>query len=118
VVKAFRFGGNFGVQPLFGPVPTSQVSFLRGPEDLLYDATRPIFQATIPKEAPGLTSNYTALSSVVNVDVTDPAAIMADNQLFDRQPNGQISRTLAPVLAHQVTPTTLVLQLQFEEGGL
>src|SRR5262249_39104561 len=74
-VDAYRLGGALGVQPNpFGLLPTSQVSFLRGPGDGGYNTARPIFQANVPMAPPQNAANYTSLSIVVNVDLNNVPA--------------------------------------------
>jgi hypothetical protein len=121
VVGVFELGGERGVQPLGGFLPTSQVSFLRESNKPGYDTTRPIFQATVPAAPPMTDSaNYTPLSVVVNVDLKQgatAASITSDADLFVRDPNGAIIGTSDKVQALQVTSSILVLPLQFTEEG-
>jgi hypothetical protein len=117
-VGMFRFGGDRGVQPGAFILPTLQVSFLRDHDGAGYDASRPVFQATIPAAPPaGMTINYTALSTVVDVDLADntAAAVKADGDLFKRSAMGAITGTMG-IASFQVTPTVLLLPIQFEEG--
>lgn len=121
----FRFGGPRGVQPQpAGGVllPVSQVSFLRGPQGGAYDATRPIFQATIPAAPPAPPNekdyNYTPLSVVIEVDLTVSASgITDDSQLFTRSATGSITGTTGMVEGFQITSSIQLLQLQFEDGA-
>jgi hypothetical protein len=116
-VEAFRFGGDFGVQSLPFTLPTRDVSFVRKQREAEYDPGNPIFQAAVPLPGPdGVT--YSALSRVVRVDLTDDTNITSDDQLFRRNPpmTGEIANSISPVLVHEITPTTLVLQLQFPDG--
>jgi hypothetical protein len=119
-VGMFRFGGELGIQPA-NLLPTAQVSFLRAAHAATYDATQPVFQATIPT-APATTAlTYTALTQVVDVDLAagvDPATITDDDQLFVRTPGGAIASTTALVAQFQITSTIEILQLQFAEGSL
>jgi hypothetical protein len=115
-VGLYQFGGSLGVQPMNSLLPISQVSFLRGKE-LAYDTQRPIFQTTMPKAPPGKTANYTPLSVVVDVDLVpdrEPADIKQDSDLFDRSKG----TTTENVQQAQVTPTLLLLPMQFTEGEL
>jgi len=119
-VTAFQLGGAFGVQPT-GPLvlPTSQVSFVREQLKGSYDASRPIFQATIPTMAPQMVTTYTPLSVVVNVDLAPgvlAADINEDKDLFIRAPTGEIMGTTNAVTALQITTSILLLQLQFTDG--
>lgn len=124
-VGIFRFGGDRGVQPQpSGGVllPVSQVSFLRGPQGGAYEATRPVFQATIPAAPPAPPNekdyNYTPLSVVIEVDLTVPASgITDDSQLFTRSATGSITGTTSAVAAFRITSSILLLQLQFAEGA-
>lgn len=119
IVDGFQLGGKYSMQPNpVGLLPTSQVSFLREPQQGAYDATRPIFQATIPTSPPQMVANYTPVSIVVNVDVAMGAAatITSDSQLFTRSATGAITGSNAGVLQFTVTTTALDLQLQFEDG--
>jgi len=118
VVDSFELGTRFGPQPNpIGLVPTTEVSWLRGPHEVSYDASRPIFQATIPTARPQAKPNYAPLAVVVDVDVTtDKNQIVSDAQLFTRSATGAVTRTGDLVALFTVTTTTLVLQLQFEEG--
>ncbi|TMQ16087.1 MAG: hypothetical protein E6J90_24455 [Deltaproteobacteria bacterium] len=117
VVDSFALGGEQAFQPdPNGLLPTSQVSYLReqgsGGD---YDASRPIFQATLP--SPGV--SYTPLSVVVNVDLTvDPNTIKSDIALFIRTPlvTGSIHMTTSDVALYTVTTTSKVLQLQLVDG--
>lgn len=123
IADTYQFGGALGLQPNpFGLLPTKQVSFLRTSNSIGYDATRPIFQATIPAAAPKTMPNYTPLSVVVDVDLSVTAAdnIKRDGDLFGRSAaTGAITSTVSPpVAAFNVTSTLLVLQLQFAEGSL
>lgn len=120
-VAAFRFGGALGVQPVGGFLPTMQVSFLHAPGEAGYNAARPVFQATIPT-APGTdTASYSALSTVLNVNLRDPpsTAITSDEDLFLRTPpvTGDITGTTLEVLSYEVTTIHLVLQLQLPGGN-
>lgn len=120
IVDSYQFGGTLGVQPNpNGLLPTSQVSFLRGPRDGTYSQARPIFQANIPRTAPVDSANYTALSVVVNVDLTVAAnTIGRDDELYVRDPaTGAIMSTTTDVLTFSVTTTQLDLQIQFTEGS-
>ena len=119
-VTAFRFGGALGIQPTGTTVlPASQVSFVRE-QGKIYDATRPIFQATIPAmPAPPMVANYTPLSVVVNVDLNptiQASTITRDSDLFTRSATGDITGTTAAVAAFQITTSILLLQLQFTDG--
>ena len=121
-VGMFELGGDRGVQPLGGFLPTRQVSFLRESNKPAYDSTRPIFQATVPVAAPPATdsANYTALSVVVNVDLSSGVAAMSissDSDLFTRDQNGAITGTTDKVQAFQVTSSILVLPIQFAEDA-
>ncbi|MBC7978802.1 MAG: hypothetical protein H7138_27780, partial [Myxococcales bacterium] len=120
-VGVFRFGGDLGVQPGSQFVPTLQVSFLRAARGASYDASRPIFEATIPTGPATDDVTYTPLSKVLNVDLApgvDPAEITDDAQLFVRAANGSILETTSAVARFEITPTLQVLQLQFAEGSL
>lgn len=114
-VGTFRFGGPRGVQPFRSLLPTAQVSFLRSHDGAGYDTSRPIFQAQIPAEPPGMMTTYTPLSTVVNVDLDgDAVDIRSDSDLYDRV-NGAIVATHG--IAHfEVTPSVLLLPLQLTEG--
>lgn len=120
-VTMFRFGGELGIQPT-GPLvlPTSQVSLLREPLQGTYDATRPIFQATIPTMPPPTTvTTYTPLSVVINVDLalnTPATNITQDSDLFMRGSAGEIIATTSNVAQFQITSSLLLLQLQFTDG--
>jgi hypothetical protein len=123
-VGIFRFGGPLGIQPQPpGPVllPTSQVSFVREQGKGTYDATRPIFQATIPTAPPSTVTTYTPLSVVVNVDLApniSASTITQDSDLFVRSSTGAITGTnTTNVATFQVTSSLLLLQLQFAEGA-
>jgi hypothetical protein len=120
LVAGFRFGGELGVQPGTGLLPALQVSFLRERRQPFHDASRPIFQATIPMTAPSEEANYTALSTVVLVDLADnamAASIQSDAHLFQRDPlTGAITGITDAVDRFEVTTTELVLQLQLSEG--
>jgi hypothetical protein len=113
VVDTYRLGGAFAEQPNpNGLLPTSQVSFLRGPTEGPYDRTRPIFQASVPMVPPQDTPNYTALSVVINVDLNRPASdVTSDAELFVRDSSGAIMRTTSNVIAFTVTTMQLDLQL-------
>jgi hypothetical protein len=130
-VATFRFLGDpelgLGLQPIgISVLPVRQVSFLR--ERLLgslggsYDATRPIFQATVPTMPPtSTTANYSPLSIVINVDLADEimaASITQDSDLFVREPpiTGDIVGTTTNVAQFQITSSILFLQLQFLDG--
>jgi hypothetical protein len=120
-VTIFRLGGAFGVQPTGTLVlPASQVSFLREPLKGGYDASRPIFQATIPTMAPPpMVTTYTPLSVVVNVDLApgfQAVDINEDKDLFVRAPTGDIIGTTSAVATFQITTSILLLQLQFTDG--
>lgn len=117
-VEAFKFGGDHGVQPLPFMLPTRDVSFIRKAREADYDPRNPIFQAAVPTPGSGGVT-YSALSRVIRVDLTDETNITSDAQLFQRTPvvTGEIDSSIAPVLIHEVTTTTLVLQIQFT-GGL
>ena len=119
VVDMYQLGGTLGVQPNpNGLLPTSQVSFVRGPGDGVYIQTRPIFQAGIPTVAPQGTANYTALSVVINVDLnTSTSSITKDSDLFTRNAMGAIIATKTEVVAFNITTTQLDLQIQFAEGS-
>jgi hypothetical protein len=120
IVDTYQLGGTLGVQPNpNGLLPTSQVSFMRGPRDGAYSQARPIFQANVPKTPPQDTANYTALTVVVNVDLnTAITAISRDDELFTRDPaTGAIMNTTADVVTFSVTTTQLDLQIQFTEGS-
>jgi hypothetical protein len=104
---------------MFGLLPTSQVSFLRESDKPEYDASRPIFQATIPAKPPGMAESYTPLSVVINVDLvplTPADSITADSDLFIRDDDGAIVSTTPRVRQVQITTSMLVLPIQFEEG--
>ncbi len=118
-VAMFRFGGALGIQPGSMLLPTSQVSFLREAHAATYDATRPIFQATIPAAPATAKPNYTPLSIVIDVDLADgmPASsITQDSDLFMRSAAGAIATTSDKVAQFQITATQLLLQLQFTVG--
>lgn len=101
-------------------LPTMQVSLLRGPDDLMFDAARPIFQAQIQTAPPPPDTKvtlYTPLSTVVNVDLKDEAAtstITSDAQLFDRAAGKVVG---ANVDRFEVTSTVLLMPLQFTPGA-
>ena len=121
IVDSFPLGGMYSMQPdPFGLLPTSQVSFLREPQQPAYDSTRPIFQATIPTSQPQMSANYTPVSIVVNVDLTTTGAasgIHGDGDLFTRSSTtGAITGTKPIVRQFTVTTTTLDLQLQYGDG--
>ncbi|HEX7842893.1 MAG TPA: hypothetical protein VF469_35710, partial [Kofleriaceae bacterium] len=102
-----------------GLLPTNQVSFLREQKQGTYDATRPIFQATIPTSKPQTSANYTPVSVVVNVDLapgTFATSIVKDDDLFMRSPTGAITGTTSAVLQFTVTGDSRDLQLQFGDG--
>lgn len=121
-VAAFRFGGALGLQPIGKSVlPAMQVSFLRAADGGSYDATRPIFQATIPTAAPppdSTTANYSPVSIVINVDLSTTAtSITQDSDLFERDPiTGDIMGTTGNVAHFEITSSILFLQLQFVDG--
>lgn len=119
-VSAFRFGGELGVQPVVGFLPTLQVSFLRGDNEGPYNPARPIFQAKIPTPPvplPPMPASYTALSTVVNVNVTGASTdIVGDDQLFGRNATGDITSTKDAVVSFEITGVTLVLQLALPGG--
>jgi len=119
-VQAFRFGGANGIQPTGTLVlPVSQVSFLREVQKGAYDASQPIFQATIPTMPPAMVTTYTPVSVVVNVDLAPlvlAANITQDSDLFLRGPTGEITGTTAAVANFQITSSLLLLQLQFQDG--
>jgi len=123
IVGMFELGGAFGVQPTGGFLPTRQVSFLRESNKPAYDATRPIFQATVPTASPPTTppASYTALSVVINVDLvsTMPAAMITkDSDLFVRDGAGAIVSTKAGAVQQlQITTSMLVLPIQFTEDA-
>lgn len=119
IVDSYQLGGTLGVQPNpNGLLPTSQVSFLRGPGDGVYNQARPIFQAGVPTTAPQGTANYTALSVVINVDLNTSAnSITKDSDLFTRNATGAITATKTDVVAFNITTTQLDLQIQFTEGS-
>lgn len=120
VLDSFPVGLEFGPQPNpYGLLPTSQVSFLRDPRGAGFDATRPIFQATVPTAAPPpMMPNYTPLSVEVDVDLSSGSAagITADGQLFTRDDTGSITMTSADVGHFEVTGRSSLLQLQFRKG--
>jgi hypothetical protein len=101
-------------------LPASQVSFVREVLKGTYDASRPIFQATIPTmPPPAMVTTYTPLSVVVNVDLAPgflAASLTRDSDLFLRAPTGEITGTTAAVAAFQITSSLLLLQLQFKDG--
>jgi hypothetical protein len=120
-VATFRFGGEPGIQPIgISVLPVRQVSFLRAAQGGSYDATRPIFQATIPTVAPPPpTANYSPVSIVINVDLAPTAAMITqDSDLFVREPpiTGDIVGTTTNVAQFQITSSILFLQLQFLDG--
>jgi hypothetical protein len=123
LVGMFELGGARGVQPTGGFLPTSQVSFLRDANKPAYDATRPIFQATVPTAPPPTTTpaSYPALSVVINVDLvsTMPAMMITkDSDLFVRDGTGAIVNTKAGVVQQlQITTSMLVLPIQFTEDA-
>jgi hypothetical protein len=113
-----RFGGEL---PLRGrdQLPTAQVSFLRAAHGARYDATRPIFQATLPDTPPKRA--YTPVSEVVDVDLAegvDPATITDDDQLFVRTAGGAIESSKAVVAGFQITAVIELLPLQLVEDSL
>lgn len=111
-VEAFRFGGTLGVQPLPFMLPTRDVSFIRKQREADYNLARPVFQAA-PSASPGGVT-YSALTRVIRVDLDSTTDITSDAELFNRDPvTGAIMTSIAPVLLHEITTTTLVLQLQF-----
>jgi hypothetical protein len=121
VVGMFELGGPRGVQPIGGFLPTAQVSFLRESNKPAYDATRPIFQVTVPSNPPPIIppASYTPLSVVVNVDLapgTMAASITRDSELFNRDDDGAIVSTTNRVQQLQITTSMLVLPIQFEEN--
>lgn len=114
-VDAYQLGGPFAVQsnPL-GLLPTSQVSFLRGSTEAVYNTARPIFQASVPT-----TNNpaYTSLCVVVNVDINgDAMNVTSDGEMFTRGMNGEITARTGIVQSFTVTTVQLDLQMQFMEG--
>lgn len=123
-ITAFRLGGALGVQPTGTTgttvLATSQVSFLRQQLQGTYNPARPIFEATIPTmPPPPMTTTYTPLSVVVNVDLAPPtmaSSINRDSDLFIRSPAGEIMGTTPAVAQFQVTTSVLLLQLQFMDG--
>ncbi|HET7501853.1 MAG TPA: hypothetical protein VFK02_12640 [Kofleriaceae bacterium] len=121
-VGAFELGGARGVQPVNLFVPTNQVSFLRAAGTASFDTTRPVFQATIPAAPPATsTASYTPLCVVVDVELastTMPTMILADDQLFERTPGGDIKMAQPGVGSFQVTTSILLLPIQFTEGEL
>jgi len=115
----FRFGGALGVQPGSMLLPTSQVSFLREANKATFDATRPIFQATIPTTRATTRATYTPLSVVIDVDLVPAVTadmVTQDSQLFTRSAAGAITGTTLLVAQFQITTSILLLQLQFTEG--
>jgi len=117
-VGMFELGGTLGVQPGGTILPTSQVSFLRETGMAIYDATHPIFQATIPTAPATGKASYTPLSVVVNVDMAPGTAlgITSDDQLFTRS-MGAITSSKGGVVQFQITTAILMLQLQFADGA-
>jgi hypothetical protein len=118
-VGMFTLGGARGVQPFSFLLPSSDVSFLREPRAVSYDASRPIFQATLPAAPPGPRASYTALSTVIDVDLAPghPAAeITKDSELFVRSASGKITATTDAVASFRVTGDSLLLPLQLTEG--
>jgi hypothetical protein len=120
VAAMFRFGGELGVQPATSLIPASQVSLLREAMAASHDATRPIFQATIPVEPPAMRANYTPASVVIQVDLAPgvtAAAITRDDELFTRNAMGAITGYTALVTRFEITTRTVNLQLQFADGA-
>jgi hypothetical protein len=118
VMEAFQLGNLFGPLPNpKGLLPTSDVSYLRDRRGPIYDATRPIFQATIPASAEAAAAAYTPLSVIVDVDLTadNAGTITRDSELFQRNPSGGIDMVTDNV-AHFAATSSLVLQLQFKKG--
>jgi len=118
-VAMFPLGGALGVQPRQLFQPTSQVSFLREAKEAGYNASRPVFQATIPTAPAVGVPNYTPLSVVLDVDLAmgvKAGDIDEDSDLFERMPTGAILRATDKVSAFQIASTSLVLQIQFVEG--
>jgi hypothetical protein len=115
----FRFGGARGPQPGSELLPTNQVALLRAPDKATYDASRPVFQATIPTVPATTRVLYTPLSVVIDVDLKVAAAsITQDSDLFVRD-KGELTGVVTDNVAGlQITTTTLLLQLQFVEGEL
>jgi len=120
-VGLLRFGGERGIQPARNLIPTRQVSFLRAAHGPSYDASRPIFFATIPAAPAANAATYSALSVVLDVDLAegvDPADITSDSQLFVRGPDGAIQSSTELVTHFAAEPALVVLPLQFMEGSL
>jgi hypothetical protein len=118
LVDSYPLGGAAGMQPIKGLLPTRQVSFLRGPGDVDYDRTRPIFQAIAPAAPPTTATTYSAASIEVDVDVkVDRTSITSDGELFTRTTSGDIMTTnMDKVSLVNVTTRVLDLQLQFKDG--
>jgi hypothetical protein len=101
-------------------LPTLQVSLLRGADDLMVDGGRPIFQAKIQAAPPPPDTKmtlYTPLSTVVDVDLEDGVAadtITSDAELFDRAAGKVVGTNVA---RFEVTPTVLLMPLQFTPGA-
>jgi hypothetical protein len=119
-VDLFTFGGERGLQPLrFGQVPVGQASLLfegsslrAGPE--------PVFQWTVPAEAPVEAHNYTPLATIVEVRLAEgvsAAEILDDRDLFGRSGSGAITGVRPAVASFVVTETVRNWPQQFVEGA-
>jgi hypothetical protein len=119
---AFELGGAAGIQPGAFILPASEVSFLRPPDGPVYDPSRPIFQATIPAAPPAdgaKVASYTPLSIVIDVDLKTPADfdnVKSDTDLFVRTAGAISGVKTDKVAQFQVTPSILLLPLQFQDG--
>jgi hypothetical protein len=117
-VAAFQFDGMYGIQPAGAFMPTRQVSFVREAPMATY-SPKPIFQATIPTEAPTTDANYSPLSVVINVDVLPNTLdmIKQDSDLFTRGSAGEIIAIKTNNVARfDVTSSMVLWQLQFQDG--
>ena len=103
------------------PVPCTATAVTTAqPKARLFDATRPIFQATIPPAPPTEEANYSALSVVINVDLApnvDSAAISSDQDLFIRDADEGTIEATSLVTRAELTTTTLLLPIQLSDGA-
>lgn len=120
VVDAFELGGDRGVQPLRGgSIPMGQASVVREDGAVAF-GKEPIFQFAAPAEAPSDGFNYTAMVTMVEVDLATGVAadaVAADADLFTRSGSGAITGITANVERFAVTTTIRNWPMQFEEGA-
>lgn len=118
-VPMFVFGGERGVQPLRGgAIPMGQASQLREAGAVRL-GDKPIFQFGVPVEVPAEAFNYTALVTLIEVDLAagvTAASLMGDGDLFTRSMTGSISAMTPAVVDFEVTETVRNWPSQFVEG--